>query len=138
MYEKAVGAMSAEKAMLFAGSLLLWGVGTGSVMAGDKSGDSDEEVLHKEGVGVDNGSLLAYLRKRSANDADLHNIRGLVQQLGSERFGEREEASEKLTGLGPLALADLRGAVNDTDKEGAGRARECVARIEKQSRQRQR
>jgi hypothetical protein len=53
---------------------------------------------------------------------DAKRISGLVSQLGSPRFQEREEAAQQLRGLGANALGALHSAVRNSDPEIRRRA----------------
>jgi HEAT repeat protein len=56
--------------------------------------------------------------------------RRLVEQLGSERFGDREEASQQLAKLGKAALPSLKEATKSPDPEVRRRAQQLVEQIE--------
>lgn len=53
-----------------------------------------------------------------------------IDQLGSERFKEREQASRELSKLGNAALANLKAAMLNADPEVSRRAQQLVERIE--------
>ncbi len=59
------------------------------------------------------------------------NVDQLVQQLGSPRFGEREQAALDLERLGAPALESLQKAVKHPDAEVRRRAEELVRVIER-------
>src|SRR5580698_8946082 len=72
--------------------------------------DPDEGVIRSAGHAVDSASLLRlvndFTRTRLAlEDAVLER---LVDQLGNEEFGEREQASRALVALGRPVLGRLR------------------------------
>lgn len=56
---------------------------------------------------------------------------GLVRQLGSDDYAEREEAMRRLDDLGPAALDALRAGVRSNDPEIALRSLELLRRIER-------
>jgi hypothetical protein len=58
-------------------------------------------------------------------------VAGLVAQLGSPRFGEREAASGALDALGRAALEPLQSALTSPDAEVRRRARQLVQKIER-------
>jgi HEAT repeat protein len=89
----------------------------------------DERLLQEVHVGTDDASLLAFLRKNTASDADLLSLDALIRQLGSSQFRAREEASQKLTALGAAALVRLNRALTDPDVEIVRRATACLAAI---------
>ena len=67
----------------------------------------------------------------SAGKADAARIARLIEQLGSERFSEREAAVGTLDQIGPAALDQLRKAVDGKDLEIARRAQDLVGRLER-------
>jgi hypothetical protein len=56
--------------------------------------------------------------------------RRLVEQLASERFGDREEATQQLAKLGKSALPRLKEASKSPDAEVRRRAQQLVQQIE--------
>jgi hypothetical protein len=93
--------------------------------------DPDRQVLQEARLPADAAGLLAYLRQRSGNDADLRQAGRLIRRLGSEDFGERQQAAKRLVAAGRGALALVRQARTDPDKEVARLARECARQIER-------
>ena len=79
------------------------------------------------------GTLLNPLGS-AAEKADARQIAPLIQQLGSNNFEEREQATKKLAEIGPAALEALRKAQNASDAEVQQRADDLVHRIEEQIR----
>ncbi len=63
------------------------------------------------------------------NPADADSVRKLIEQLGSDRFAERQKAAA-LDKIGEPALAALRKACDSTDAETRKRATELVAKID--------
>lgn len=86
----------------------------------------DELVLDNAKIGSDAAALAEFFRKRTLRQADLQAIGGLIKQLGSDRFLEREAASRKLVEFGPGALELLRQAARNSDQEVSRRAELCV------------
>src|SRR5579875_2756193 len=68
-------------------------------------------------------------------DETLHTkkIDKLIEQLGSDVFAEREEASKELAAIGVPALEALRQAAKSEDAEVRKRAEELLPRIEMQA-----
>jgi HEAT repeat protein len=96
--------------------------------------DLEERILKASKVDTDDASLLALLKKHSANDADLQRIDALVCQLGSDDFSEREQASSKLKALGLVAASQLYKAQTHQDPEIASRAKSCLQQVERDAR----
>jgi HEAT repeat protein len=94
-----------------------------------EAANPDERLLQEAHVGTDNASLLTFLRKNTASDADLLSLDSLIRQLGSSQFRAREEASQKLTALGAAALVRLNRALTDPDIEIVRRATACLLAI---------
>src|SRR4051812_16514519 len=65
-----------------------------------------------------------------AADPDDKEIERLVNQLGSDKFKEREAASKRLTEIGEPALGPLHKAESHSDAEVRCRARDIVVAIE--------
>jgi RNA polymerase sigma factor (sigma-70 family) len=68
--------------------------------------------------------------KITTNDPDAERIAKLIDQLGSDRFAEREAASRELDRLGAAALGALRKAIQSSDPETRRRAEALVKKIE--------
>jgi len=79
------------------------------------------------------GICLAYAEeaKPAPTKPDAAQIARLVAQLGSDRYEEREAASESLDALGTTALDSLRVALKSPSPETRKRAGDLVQRIEK-------
>jgi hypothetical protein len=58
------------------------------------------------------------------------DIKSLVNQLGSKRFKEREEAARELSQLGRAALPSLQEAALSPDAELRRRAQQLLERME--------
>ena len=61
-------------------------------------------------------------------------IPDLIEQLGSSKFKERQEAQEALVGIGPAALPGLRMALHDKDPERSTRAKQALESIQRYER----
>ncbi|HKB37559.1 MAG TPA: HEAT repeat domain-containing protein [Gemmataceae bacterium] len=69
----------------------------------------------------------------AAEKADPETINKLIEKLSSNRFAEREKAQKALAEIGMPALEALKKAAEDTkDMEGKRRAKELLAKLEKQ------
>ncbi len=76
---------------------------------------------------------IVQVRFSSPRDAQLgERIRALVEQLGSDEYDLREEASEGLRGIGVAALEILREAARSEDQEVKTRAEKLVAELEEE------
>ncbi len=91
--------------------------------------DPDEQLLKDAGVKTDGASLVAFLHKHSASEADLRNLDQLIGQLGSRSFREREQASKQLVTTGAPALPALQRAIRDPDPEVLRRGMACLKEI---------
>jgi HEAT repeat protein len=105
------------------------GAGQGEKSDDDIQTDWYARILTDNKVKTDNASILAYLKRISAHDDDLLNIDKLIEQLGDDDFDKRQDASRRLTDLGPVALPVLRLARNHKDRETARRVRDCSHNI---------
>ncbi len=94
--------------------------------------DPDEGVVRRAGHSVDAASLLRLVNEftRTRPAVDDAALERLVDQLGHEDFGEREQASRALVALGRPVLARLRRLTNHADAEVARRAAGAIAEIE--------
>jgi hypothetical protein len=59
-------------------------------------------------------------------------VEGLVKQLGSDDFKQREAAGKRLVALGPRAYPALQAAARGPDKELAARARAAAEQVRKE------
>ena len=91
---------------------------------------ADEQVLKRAGFKSDAAGLLALFRKLSPNREDRQQLSRLVQQLGADRFDDREQASRLLVGWQLPALVPLRQALDHPDPEVKRRAQTCIEEIE--------
>ena len=62
--------------------------------------------------------------------ASEREIKRLIGQLGSERFNDREAATDQLSKFGKSALPSLREATRSPDAEVRRRAQQLVEQIE--------
>jgi hypothetical protein len=112
-----------------------------AVKKGDKSEkklnpiEQDQKSLETAGIKHDDAAaLVAYLKSRTLNDADLGKIQTLIKQMGEElRFDDRLSAQEKLIQIGGQAVSPLRISIRDSQNaELVFRAKECIQRMEKE------
>ncbi len=97
----------------------------------DEEALGDEQILHAAGIATDNRSLLDFFRKQTADAQTLRQARQLIEQLGSDGFALREQASSQLTALGPAVLPLLHQTIRQTaDLEVRRRAREVVQQLQ--------
>lgn len=95
--------------------------------------DADESALRAAGVPTDGPALAAYFKKRTAAIPDEARIKELVHQLGDDKYWTREEASQQLMMLGPIARPFLQAALHDSDAEIVRRAQDCLERIARET-----
>ena len=57
-------------------------------------------------------------------------MQALIEQLGSRKFSDREQANKELDALGAAALPGLKKASEGDDLETSRRAKEIIRRIE--------
>ncbi len=110
--------------------MVLMGV-CGSLAGSQADTDADEDVLRRVGLSADGPSLLMLFRKRTPDADSQARMQSLIEQLGSDSFSEREEASEELAGYGVAAVGLLRAATQNDDLEIRRRARDALTIIEK-------
>jgi hypothetical protein len=77
--------------------------------------------------------VLAALPTNAAEPADAAKIDKLIEQLGSAKFDEREQANKDLDAIGVPALEALRKAAKGNDAEISRRSAELVKGIEKRA-----
>jgi putative pyrroloquinoline-quinone binding quinoprotein len=101
-----------------------------SALFADAEAAGDEQILHAAGIATDNRALLDFFRKQTADAATLHQARQLIEELGSDSFVLREQASSNLTTFGPLVVPLLQQTIRQTaDLEVRRRARDAVRQL---------
>jgi outer membrane protein assembly factor BamB len=91
---------------------------------------TDEERTRRDaGPQTDTSALLEYFRTRTPAERDCERLQTLVQQLGSDAFDIRENASAALRKAGVIALPFLRQAAKSPDAEVRDRANQCLGEI---------
>jgi len=91
----------------------------------------DEAVLKAAGLETDGRALLEFFRKRTPDEAARGQIAKLIEQLDSKEFAARDNATRKLTEIGPPALPALRTAMKGASLEVTRRAETCMDEIER-------
>ena len=92
--------------------------------------DQDEAFLKKAGLPTDDQGLLQFFRFRTLKDEDRKKMEDWVNQLGSEKFKEREAAQKELLIRGPLSLPFLKEILKTAPLETSRRAELLIKRIE--------
>ena len=72
----------------------------------------------------------AFLPAADESSVTEKEIQRLIEQLGSSRFREREQATQYLFEIGKPALPSLKEAAKSPDAEVRGRAQRLVERID--------
>lgn len=93
----------------------------------------DEENCKTAGVGVDGRALLDFFQRRTPDAASRQRLTQLIEQLDSNQFLVRQKASQRLSEVGPPALAALRQATRNNSLEMTRRAERCIEEIERAS-----
>src|SRR5438552_17133038 len=75
----------------------------------------DEEMLRKAGLSTETKDLIAWLKERSEDDADLGRIDEFIKQLGFSDREKREAAQHKLVMLGLNGWMQLIKAAKSDD-----------------------
>jgi HEAT repeats len=97
----------------------------------DEDAAGDEQILRTAGIAADDRSLLDFFRKQTTDAAMVLHARQLTQQLGSDSFAVREQASANLTAFGPVVLPLLQQTIRNTaDLEVRRRARDAVRQLQ--------
>src|SRR5262249_11193788 len=93
----------------------------------------DEQTLKEARLPTDGPALLEVLRKQTLTDVDRTRIQALVRKMGDDDYAVREEATQQLVLLGPVARPLLQQATKDPDIEIVRRAQHCLQEIEQTS-----
>ncbi|MBY0528398.1 MAG: HEAT repeat domain-containing protein [Gemmataceae bacterium] len=91
----------------------------------------DKKYLKAANVSNDSNGLIAFFKKRTLSPEDRKNLEKLVEQLDSNQFGLRQEASQKLVEMGTPALPFLRAAKVGSSLELTRRVEDCIKQIER-------
>ncbi len=94
---------------------------------------ADEQRLQAANLSGDGAALLEFLNKQTLDEARRKKIEGLIRKLGDNSFDNRESAKNALVAEGSVAAPLLTRALESTDPEVAGRAKECLQQIGKSS-----
>lgn len=111
-------------------TLLLLGLAAAAPSAAAPA-DDDEKLLREHRAPTDGPGLLDYLRRRFTTSVSDQVIRALIEQLGDDSFEKREEASRRLTALGPRAKKQLQDALRHDDLEVRARAAACLRQLDR-------
>jgi HEAT repeat protein len=83
------------------------------------------------GVFIAAATIAAAIRAdESKSMASSKDVNRLIDQLGSDRFEDREQATQQLSQLGKSALPGLKEATNSPDAEVRRRAQQLIQQIE--------
>ena len=74
-------------------------------------------------------SLPLALLSDSAQPAK-ERIAGLINQLGSDKYADREKATQELNSIGPVVLPQLRAAAHSGSSEARQRIQQIIKRLE--------
>ena len=86
-------------------------------------------TLREHGIKPDAAGMGKYLRQLHPNEGQRREVRRLIEQLGSDRFADRESAMRRLTALPIPPTEALRIAAESGDAEIRFRARAILARV---------
>jgi hypothetical protein len=89
----------------------------------------DASVLRHAGVSTDVQAVAEYLDRNTPADIPPDELDRQIKLLGSDRFTERDIASQKLVEGGPAVIGALKVAGTSTDSEVATRSLACIERI---------
>ena len=93
--------------------------------------DPDEQLLKAAGIATDTPALLKLIAKRTLQDDDRTVLTGLLRQLDSDSYEERQQAHDALLLRGPLALPFLKAALSGNPSlELRRRAEEMIRKID--------
>jgi HEAT repeat protein len=90
----------------------------------------DEKLLKDAGYKLDAPDLVEFFRKRTFSADDQQRAAKLAGQLGDEQYEVRQNASQELIKLGPLARPYLLEALRNKDAEVKRRAQDCLDAID--------
>ena len=85
-----------------------------------------EAYLRSQGVPMTKDGIQAYLRALDDSKHDRADVKKLIQQLGSDRFSEREAAEQALLKLPAIPIELLQKAIKGSDPEVAFRAQRIL------------
>ena len=89
------------------------------------------DVLQRHGIDPSPTAVLEFLRQQRPSAERLARISALVEQLGSESFADREQASSQLAALGTAAVTALRDADKGNDFEIHCRAHQLLLKLDR-------
>src|SRR5262245_19750167 len=89
----------------------------GIELANTESLKEDERVLKEAGITVEGAGLLDFFRRQTLSEAEYKKLQAAVRLLGNEVYAVRQAAAQSLIRAGRPALALLRPALTDPDRE---------------------
>jgi hypothetical protein len=89
----------------------------------DLQAEADAQTLKAAGIQLSDDGILAYLRSLRPLPQATVQVKDLIARLGSDRYVEREKATQRLAALAAFARPDLEQASRSTDREVARRAK---------------
>jgi HEAT repeat protein len=90
---------------------------------------TDEQLLKKQNVSLNQAGLVDFLKQRSLNEADQTRLKSLIDQLGSKSYVLREKALKEIMNIDLPALGFLVDALNSKNTELVLRAEMCIQEI---------
>jgi hypothetical protein len=109
----------------------VWGTFCTLPLFADEDAAGDEALLRAAAIATDDHALLEFLRRQTPDVATLRRAQQLIEQLGSDSFSVREQASADLLALGPGVLPLLQQTVRKTaDLEVRRRAHDAVRQLQ--------
>lgn len=103
-----------------------------SARADDAAPSPYAATLRKHGIEPDAAGLGKYLRQLRPDEKQQRETQRLIQQLGSDQFGERESATKRLMDLPIPPTKALKIAANSDDPEVRFRAGKILAAVKPQ------
>src|SRR5271165_7461113 len=81
-----------------------------------------EQTLRQWKVEPTAAGVMSYLRSQTLEDSDRLSIERWIAEMGSDRFADRERATQRIKARGEVALPYLRRARGNPDLEIVRRA----------------
>jgi hypothetical protein len=98
---------------------------------GDNSGLADaEQTLRQWKVEPTASGVLGYLQSQTLDESARQALERCIVEMGSDRFADREQATQRIKARGQVALPYLRRAHESPDLEIVRRAEACIEAIE--------
>jgi hypothetical protein len=90
-----------------------------------------EQTLRQWKVEPTAAGVLGYLRSQTLEESTRQGLERSILEMGSDRFAERERATQRIIARGQAALPYLRRAHESPDLEIVRRAEACIEAIER-------